>query len=193
MIVRWPAATHLCLLHGMGSSGQEFREHWGALAEGSHCTFLDGPEIDRLTGKRRWFAFSGRATALAAGVERAADGVEAAVAHLDDLVLAGHSQGAMICLELLRRGSLHIRAVCSFAGALPAPLRIAVDRRRQSSAVHMFWSRADRFVAPAEVEATAAFFAGLPGSTVHRHVSRALSHAFSADWLDERNFEEVRD
>jgi predicted esterase len=183
----WSEDAPVCLLHGLGSGAEEFRRHWGAV--GRRWRFLEGPEVDRLTGGRRWFPFSGMASTLAAGIQRAAEEVENTLADLDDCILAGHSQGAMIGLELLRRGHLRVRSVWSFSGFLPAPLRVAADPWPRTGEVHLFWSRADRFVDPTEVEATAEFLAALPGSRVHRHVAGALPHTFSSEWLDDRNFE----
>lgn len=184
-------------LHGLGSSAEDFRRAWGRTVTGLPAIFLDGPEPDRLTSARRWYPFTARPEAMARGVAGAADFAESRIAEelnvrglAQDapLALVGHSQGAMVCLELLRRGALHAVYLASFAGRL-APMSPPPTPAAPAD-VHLFSSRADLFVRWVDVEDTAAVLREHPGLRVRHHVCR-LPHQFSLDWLDPANFLET--
>ena len=188
----WANDTTVCFLHGFGSDGAEFRKLWRSRGKGPNRLFLDGPELDALTSKRRWLPFSNVPETLASGVTAAADLVERELPEYElptHLVLAGHSQGAMVCLELVRRRHINVSAVWCYCGYLPEPLRVPYSDTAGHIEMHLLWSHKDPFIMLWDVEETALFFRDQPGMHVHVHVSRSLSHGFSPDWLEARNFD----
>jgi predicted esterase len=185
-------------LHGFGSDAATFRAACEPLTESSQRIFLQGPEADRFSGRRRWFAFSARSERLHAGIQAAAMVAEQEIRHwlawlqqAEDapLALTGHSQGAMLCLELLRQRRLNVREVRCYAGYLPATLLDGdASGHDQPAQLHMYSSAGDRFIPPAGVLATLDYFSRQAGVTVFHHEAASLSHDFSPAWLEPGNF-----
>lgn len=187
-------------LHGFGADGDSFRSAWGVAANTAQAVFLSGAEPDSFSGRRRWFQFSAQPAVLARGVSTAADVVEQQIAAVraasgqdaGAISLTGHSQGAMVCLELLRRRPAHLTRVRSYCGFLPAPLRRPTLRAEASATVlEIYSSVQDDYIAPSEVAATVAYFRQCHGLAVRHLCSERLGHAFSADWLNATNFNET--
>lgn len=184
--------------HGYGSCGEAFQRCWPPALDGSERFFLDGPEHDTLTSQRRWFAFTALADRIATGVTKAANNVEQQVREAlvarwgsSDLpvILKGHSQGAMVALELARRNILNVVEVHSYAGYLPPKMFDGVlGMERRALCLNLYSSTADRFVDPTAVAKTAALFASLTGIAVRHFRSLTLPHEFSAKWLNAVNF-----
>lgn len=181
-------------LHGWGSTAAAFAQSWveaGTPPTGDDC-FIEGLEPDALTGRRRWFPFTGVEAALARHVrERAAD-VEARIAHElcarglpadAPIGLVGHSQGGMLALQLALRAWLQIEHVECFAGFLPAPDTADAAPAARRTTVTLYGSFADPFVPPHQVEATVQRLRQLGLARVERRMAAGLAHAFSAAWL----------
>jgi len=107
----------------------------------------------------------------------------------EDIVLVGHSQGAMVSMELVRRFSLSIAKAYCYAGFLP-PEMFAQRPQRQGRSVELniFSSTADHYVRHDKVLETANCFRAIPGVTVRHHKASVVSHGFSSKWLDASNF-----
>lgn len=185
--------------HGFGSCAEAFKQYWPATADDTNRFFLNGPERDSLTTKRRWFPLTARADLLARGVTRAADYAEIQIRDVlssvrgqseATLILKGHSQGAMVALELMRRLTFNVTAVDSYAGYLPPSM---FDGARQSSntrvTLHLYSSAADRFIKQHDVAQTATSFASNGNIIVRHHRSSFLPHEFSSAWLDATSFD----
>lgn len=184
------AAPSRCYLHGFGSDGAQFRTHWPDDADGS---FLDGPEPDLLTGRRRWFAFTASHDLLAERIHSAAMLVEQRLveAGATDVHLVGHSQGAMVCLEIVRAGRLAVRRVDAFAAFLPSALLLRPRDGTPDCAVRIWSSTADRAISVADTATTVLALAAHRGLRVRHYVSDSLTHEFCSDWLDRSRFREV--
>lgn len=188
--------------HGFGSCGEAFQHYWPPVLDESERFFLDGHEHDVLTKQRRWFPFTSLADHIAKGIAGAADSAELQIREViagqrggEDapVALKGHSQGAMVALELARRRTLNVAVVHSYAGYLPPEIFDNAQRTdNRAVALDLYSSTADRFVDHAEVAQTAALFDSLAGFTVRHFRSSALTHDFSAAWLSRANFALVR-
>jgi len=191
-VPEWIDEMTVCFLHGMGSSAAAFRAEWEIYEQSSWLWFLDGPEEDKFTSGRRWFPFTNRPAALSEGVAMAADFVEEQMLQRDlskSLVFVGHSQGAMVCMELVRRRNLPIKEAWCYAGYLPSPLHKSISDKVYPTMLHIFSSDADLFIDRCKVDQTACFFSSkVIGVHVHQHISRSLPHNFSQLWLDQTQF-----
>ena len=188
----------LCL-HGWGSSAAHFEAQWqgAALEPGDRHIYLDGPERDSMSGRRRWFPFSGQPATLSASLQRCAPLVEqyaidvltgAGEAAHAPIGLLGHSQGGMLALALALRQRLNVARVecyCAFlpaAYALPGP----VDGGG-ATPVSLHASLLDQFVPVQSVLETAERLRKRNlGPVVHRIVSN-LPHEFLPAWWRENN------
>jgi len=185
-------------LHGFGCSGQDFQKFWPERPDGHVRFFLNGPEHDPLTTGRRWFEFTSLPETIASRLGGAADNAEKQIrrvlssshhAEHEGIVLVGHSQGAMVSMELVRRFSLSIAKAYCYAGFLP-PEMFAQRQQRQEGSVELniFSSTADHFVRHDKVLETANCFRAMPGVSVRHHKASVVSHGFSSKWLDTSNF-----
>lgn len=190
-VPNWSEETTVCFLHGFGSNASIFRDLWARWGKGPRRWFLDGPEIDGFTSGRRWFPFTNCSNALARGIAKAADFVEKELMSRDlpsTFVLAGHSQGAMVCLELVRRRRLPISVAWCYSGFLPVRLRVPISGAAHTTVLHLLSSEGDRFIDPSQINSTAKFFQSQAGIQVHQHISATLHHEFSQEWLNPFNF-----
>lgn len=187
-------------LHGFGSDSQEFRTLWPDKAESDLCFFLNGPEPDPFTGRRRWFPFTAQPPALQQGIEGAVVEVERVIqATLLSLGLdktapisvVGHSQGAMIALELVRRRFFSVEVAHCFSGYLPRTQLTPVAGRGCATDLHVYSSKNDRYIDADAVERTVRYFREIPGVTVYHHLSSTLPHMFSFEWRIPSNFVSV--
>jgi pimeloyl-ACP methyl ester carboxylesterase len=111
-------------LHGFGSSAAQFSSYWSLVPASSDVVrlWLDGPESDPLSAERRWFPFTSNHDLLADRITRSVAAFEtmalSALAssglppHIP-VVLAGHSQGAMVCLQAALATRLNVVGVRS--------------------------------------------------------------------------------
>jgi len=191
-------------LHGYGSDASEFRSHWPPAGGDQSRVFLNGPEFDRLTGRRRWFPLSGQEPSIAKGLAAATSFAEASIpkliqieGHASDvaLTLVGHSQGGSVALALAARGTLNVRLVEAFACFLPSGFLPPTTPSARPGAVpgevlevRMHYSIADRFVAASDVERTARMLRLWVQARVVLCCSPTLIHEFSSAWLDPANF-----
>ncbi len=185
-------------LHGYGSSADEFRRWWRSDSTSTAAHFLDGPEFDRFSSRRRWFAFSANPNVLRRGMETAAVAaihqIECTLKSLGyssdiPIALVGHSQGAMISFDLLCRQRFNIARVRCFAGYLPECFQVPVESPHASvTAVDIYSSSIDRYIDPDAVVRTAGYFAEIFGFAVCHYQTSSLQHAFSFEWLDPANF-----
>jgi predicted esterase len=196
MLVGMPSVAFY--LHGFGSDSTRFKACWERSPPARRRFFLDGPEQDRLSSARRWFPFTTHVDGLTSGLESGAEAANEQIATALESIgcdndtpieLVGHSQGAMICLELVRVSRWRIRRARCFAGFLPGPKLTRTSVQGQRTVLELFSSTEDRYVDPADVEQTVRFFRMLPDITVQHKVTHGLGHAFSAAWLEQRNFE----
>lgn len=105
----------------------------------------------------------------------------------------GHSQGAMVCLQLLNRYGFNVRKVISLAGHLPSNLMDPLRRDKcKPVRLYLYASHADRYVTVSKVEATAHAFRRVSGVKVNLLVADTLSHDFSNNWLSRSVFREIR-
>jgi len=191
-------------LHGWGSSAEIFRSQWSAARNhppGTHI-FLDGLEHDPLTGRRRWFAFSGDEEQMAQRLLLSAPKAEALIrAELDRLSsppqaaisLTGHSQGGMLALALTLRGRLNIARTECYATFLPSAPALRPDAAPVGTTVVLYSSRGDRYVSREMADATAERLRQLGVNRLKERITPHLPHAFSPAWLEPASFRESRD
>lgn len=180
-------------LHGFGSSGLLFRQEWEASEPllASRGVFLDGFDLEPLSGDRRWFPFSGIESRLAASVAECAGRVESEIGErlravrreTGPIRLFGHSQGGMLALELACRGRLPIAAVHSFAAYLPAGDMPCASGRALDTIVYLHSSRGDPYIGRSQVESTVDRLRAAGIRDVRDRVAENLPHRFSPDWL----------
>lgn len=177
-------------LHGFGSSGEIFRDAWLLDSfEGNEFYFIDGFESDILTGLCRWFPFSADETRLAGYIVETADKLEVHLGNLglSDFTIVGHSQGAMLALELLFRENLRVREVWSFSGFLPISL-LRSHIGPKAGSVNFLYSDRDEFVSREKYEVTQQYLKVVAEVKTNIFRSVNLEHEFSERWLDARNF-----
>lgn len=182
-------------LHGLGSSAKEFANvfHAVGLALGANHVFLDGPQHDALTGKRRWFPFSMQRSVLARLVEEAADALLRTLQELDlvsaygkhgGITLVGHSQGAMLAIAAALRMSIPIERVVSYAGYCATE----IPKPPCEVKFVLYSSRADEFLQNEWVAESVASLSAVVRTPVTHYLSHQLGHRFSRAWLDHSNF-----
>lgn len=185
-------------LHGFGSHAAEFAAQWPGERRADAAVFLEGPESDAFTGRRRWFPFSAHAAALRAGIQAAARFAAFEIHRVmsarglaggSPVAVFGHSQGAMVALELVRRRRLNIRLGGCYCGYLPEPLLASFGSAEIATELDLFSSAADPYIPAADVSRTVAFFRAIPGLRVRHYQASHLPHTFSGEWLDPSNFQ----
>lgn len=185
-------------VHGYGSSACEFRLHWETKGRSPNSFFLDGPQFDHFSSKRRWFPFSAEPTVLQRGLSAAADAAERQIEGMlqsighdttSGIALAGHSQGAMVVFEVLRRQRFNVSAARCYAGFLPRSQFSPIRRGRSSTSLSVYSSTIDAYIDPLEVRSTILYFRKIPGMEVTHYQTSQLAHGFSPGWLDSRKFE----
>lgn len=189
-------STHLTFyLHGFGSDPVKFADSFIDASLGNKV-FLEAPENDTFTGKRRWFPFTSNECAIATYVQKATDQVEQMIReHIqkgNTCSLVGHSQGAMICLELVRRGSLELKQVNCYAGFLPEPiLAMGKNNGANCEQVHLYSSSLDSFVTQKHTLGTFSFLKS-SGVNVRCYITERLDHDFTSEWTMPNNFSELK-
>ncbi|HWX16944.1 MAG TPA: hypothetical protein VNY07_10185 [Chthoniobacterales bacterium] len=185
-------------LHGYGSSAGEFRLHWGPNVSAQNSFFLDGPQFDRLTSKRRWFPFSAQPAVVQRGLgiavgaaERQIEVMLQSIGHgiTTEIALVGHSQGAMVVYEVLHRQRFNVSAARCYAGFLPRSQFRPIRAARSSISLSIYSSTIDLYIDPLEVKYTVLYFRKIPGIDVTHYQTSQLTHGFSSGWLDSRKFE----
>ncbi len=182
-------------LHGWGSCAEQFRAAWppARLQPVARCCFLNGCEQDPLTGRRRWFAFSGQEATLARSLRERSEQVERMIecellhrGEAADAVIAlvGHSQGGMLALAITLRGRLNVAAADSYAAFLPAAEQTEASAGATAARITLHASQVDEYVPLHRVQATVQQLRRLGLRHVELRVGAALPHAFCADWLD---------
>lgn len=194
MASKWSSDTDVVFLHGFGSSAENFRQHWLTEIDKSRRYFLDGHERDGLTNRLRWFPFTKNEQKLAQYISEATPLVESRIQSLDlhNFVLVGHSQGAMIGLELLRRQNLPIKELWSYSGFLPTPLHLPF-LVKNALTLYLLSSEKDEFIAQSAFKTTDDYFKKIKSIKVITHKSYNLSHSFSRDWLIQSNHKQNQD
>jgi predicted esterase len=187
-------------LHGFRSSGADFSRWWASKDRGQPRVFLDGPETDPLTSFRRWFSFTGDPIRLRLRVVEAGIDAEAQIMGwlksvgldpLTPIALTGHSQGAMVVLDLLYRATLQVSEADCYAGFHPSAIlgdKAWVGDSRRTT-VRLFSSTRDTYVNVADVQATFDQMRTRPGTDLYHFVSSSLDHEFGSGWLDYSKFE----
>ncbi len=185
-------------LHGFGSNADVFRKIWADAPDGQVRFFLNGPEFDNFTSGRRWFPLSSHPITVTKGLELAADAAQRQIETKlrasgyttnEPLALTGHSQGAMVSLELLCRRELNISLVNCYAGYMPhIPSRSVDTTDKDLTILNIFSSTVDHFIAHSEIISTYRYFCSIPGLDVRHYQSSRIDHAFSTEWLDPNNF-----
>jgi predicted esterase len=152
-----------------------------------------------VSGKRRWFSFTTKHEGLALSISRQALLAECVVR--DELrlrglsidtpvMLVGHSQGAMLCLELSLRSEINVVGVSSYAAFLPMSLLMVRPQHVKTPITFLvFSSSSDRWIPQQDVDRTVAFLQTLSYTTVTDYRSSTLMHPFSMEWLNLANFE----
>lgn len=125
----------IVLLHGVGSRGSDLQavaEHWQQAMPHSFIALPDGPSAFDMGPGFQWFSVSEITEESRPGrIEAARKAFDARLTDLfrqldihpenDRIVLAGFSQGAIMALDALVRGSYPLAGVVAFSGRLASP------------------------------------------------------------------------
>lgn len=185
-------------LHGFGSHAADFASHWTQEFARDSVVFLDGPESDKFTRGRRWFPFTANANALREGIEAGARFATVEIHKVmkvrgldlgSPIEIVGHSQGAMVALELVRRRQLNICMSGCYCGYLPEVMLESIGHARIDTELEVYSSAADQYVPVQAVLRTVGFFRTIPGVRVRHFQTSKLAHTFSREWLETTNFQ----
>ncbi len=178
-------------LHGFGSSASAFQKEWEIAGWKGDGNFLNGIERDKFSKAYRWFPFSMNEGKLTDYILRATDIVENEIVKQEPglISIAGHSQGAMIALELLLRNNILIKDLWSFSGFLPRSLlRPFSNYNSPNPNVHLCYSEADQYISKESFENTCKFFRSAKHVNTTINISQKLDHNFSREWLFRKNY-----
>ena len=182
-------ADPVFFLHGFGSSATAFQKEWKYVGREGNSYFINGTEWDQFSNGYRWFPFTSKEEKLSKYIMNAAMMVEKEILKLETnfISIAGHSQGAMIALELLLRNKIKIKNLWSFCGFLPASLLRPLSLYTTTN-VYFFYSVADKYISKESFENTCRFFTDARNINITVNVSQKLDHTFSREWLLHKNY-----
>jgi predicted esterase len=189
IIAEMNQATPVVFLHGFGSTATVFQEEWKRAGWKGNGHFINGIERDEFSKRYRWFPFTTNQENLSKYITNAASLVEKEILKLgtDTISVVGHSQGAMIALELLLRNKIKIKHLWSFCGFLPTSLLRPLNLHTSPN-IYFYYSEADKYIGKELFKNTYKFFSGVTAINIMVKVSQNLEHAFSREWLMGENY-----
>lgn len=181
----------IILLHGVGSSGDDLvhlGDIWLEMLPGTIVVTPDAPFAFDAGPGRQWFSISGvtpenrperirlSRTAFDATLQDLVDH-HGFSEKLEQVALAGFSQGAIMALDALASGRWPVRAVVSFAGRLATPGPLAPPAGSAALLIH---GEADQVI-PAAESRSAAVLLRDHGVEVESHIEPDVDHTISAE------------
>lgn len=178
--------TRILFLHGVGSSGAAMRPLASALGLTGDAHFPDGPQPFDMGPGRQWFSVKGiteenRPSRIAAVLPAFRSVIES-VGDLQDTVLVGFSQGAIMALHAVADG-LPVRAVFALSGRLAGP----VPARTGWPPITLLHGAADPVIPARMAEATREWL-NASGAAPELRLYDGLGHS-----VDERGLSVLRD
>lgn len=196
LLERGPSSTTFVFLHGYSSGADHMRscfQDWRDAMPGASFLFLQSARrCSAGFAGHAWLPLTSDAATLAAHLQRLAPKVAESIRQLvdqeglgRDLVLVGHSQGAMLGLEILTRALLPLWRLVSISGLIPLPERLgAADGGAAAPEVFIVHGAKDRMIALEKAEEAERSLSAC-GLRVSLRVLPTFEHAVSRPMMEQ--------
>lgn len=135
LVVRGVGGKTFVVLHGYAGGAMQTRgffQDWVDAADGASFLFLEGVMPCAGMGGFGWLPLTSDQTTLANCLQELTPRVEQYIVGAiadeglgHELVLVGHSQGAMLALEIVARAKIQVEGVIAISGMYPVPARMS--------------------------------------------------------------------